>query len=166
MRLLGLIVVLFGVAGYYLFGGRTITPEEVAEFYDRQYRATMKRDPKALCDLLADDYVGVGTTINAGRRIRETVDKKQSCEATQSFFDDLAKLGAARGGILRLGYRQDIGNVSIADDKRSAKVDSEFKMTVSGRLMIFESTSVDTLVRKRWRVYMQRSESTTTVEMN
>lgn len=78
-------------------------------------------------------------------------------------YQRIAEIGDRLGGIAQLDYNHQIDEVEISPDGTSATAKVRFTLNVAGKAMRYRGTSRDTLVRRRGRVLLQRSEETATV---
>lgn len=154
-----LIVLLLAVAAWwYWFAARQINDQQVREFYSEMERATLSRDPEALCALFAEDFQTSGSVESAGvTKAMPVQNKQQTCDNYRQLFASFEKIGVQMGGMLQLDVRQTLNSVEISPDKRSATVDFEYQMDVGGSIMNMRSHSVDVLVRQNGKVLLQRS---------
>lgn len=158
MRKFVLLAILAGASWWYFIGGRTITEAHVVRFYQDLERATLSRNPEALCALLADDFQSTGTVSMGGRRNTVTQDKAQACEAYTEMYKNFALLGDKMGGMLQLDSGYTINSVTIQSDSKSATADFSSSLDVAGTIMNIRSRSTDTLIRRNGKVLMLRSE--------
>lgn len=160
MKKLILLLVFFGTAAWWmLIGGRHITEAQARDFYSDYERATLSRQPDALCALLDDGFTSSGTVSAQGRRsATEHQNKAQTCSGYVDLYRTWSDLGDKMGGILQLDSDITIHSVTISTDGRTATVDVSTSLDVGGSLMSIRSRSTDTLVRKNGLVRLLRSE--------
>ncbi|MCC2656585.1 MAG: hypothetical protein K0Q76_1693 [Panacagrimonas sp.] len=157
-----LLLVGAGAAAWWFFiGGRTINESHVRGFYEQQMHATLSRDPKALCGMLASDFVGEAVEISLAGRVRNVQDRDQACNSIEEFYASMDKLGSSMGGMLQIDYDHEIIDIKI-DDARSAVVKTRYKMDLGGSIINLSGTSTDTLIRRNGKVRVQRTEGKVT----
>ena len=149
-------------AWWWFIGGRTVDESHVRGFYEKQMHATLTRDPKALCEMLASDFVGEAVEISLAGRVRNVHDHDQACKSMEEFYASMDKLGQSMGGMLQIDYDHEITEIQVADDKRSAVVKTRFKMDLGGSILNLDGTSTDTLIRRNGKVRVQRSNGKVT----
>jgi hypothetical protein len=155
-----ILLVLLALAGawWYFVSSRTLTEERVGTFYQDMERATLDREPKAICALLAEDFETSGTVEIGGRTEESTQDRAQTCEAYVKLYDMFEKLGDKMGGLLQLDSRYEIHSIRISPDKKTATVDISTALDVAGTIMNIRSRNTDTLIRRNGKVLLLRSE--------
>ncbi len=158
-----LLAALLAIAiGWYFVGGRSLTPNEVADFYRKFEAAELERKPESICALLSNDFKSVGTTTVGGRSEPQvqTQDKAEACASYQKLYETWEILGQKMGGVLQLDSHYEIHSVSISRDGKTATVDISASLDVAGSIMNIRSRSTDTLIRKNGAVLMARTEGT------
>jgi hypothetical protein len=161
MKKIVLGVALIAAGWWYFIGGRTLTEEHVRAFYAEQERATLDRDPQALCDMLAGDFESVGTVTIAGHvSPKTTTNRKQTCDAYTALYAQFEKIGDKMGGILQLDSQYDIHEIALAANKKSATVDVSSGLDVGGTIMNIRGRNTDTLIRRNGKTLLLRSEGT------
>ena len=161
MKKIVIAVALIAGGWWYFSGGRTLTEEQVREFYAAQERATLNRDPKALCAMLADDFETTGTVTAGGRTAPKTTQKReQVCVGYDQLYASFEKIGDKMGGILQLDSQYDIHDIALASNKKSATVDVSSALDVGGTIMNIRSRATETLIRRNGKTLLLRSEGT------
>jgi hypothetical protein len=161
MKKIVLALALIAAGWWFFIGSRTLTEEHVRAFYAEQERATLDRDPKALCELLASDYESVGTVTVAGHLSpKTTTNRKQTCAAYAALYTQFEKIGDKMGGILQLDSQYDIHDIALASNKKSATVDVSSALDVGGTIMNIRGRTTDTLIRRNGKTLLLRSEGT------
>lgn len=155
-----LIAILAGAGWWYFIGGRTISEQHVARFYQELEAATLSRNPEALCALLADDFVTSGTVAIGGQNRSSTQNKAQTCDAYVATYASFEKLGDKMGGMLQLDSNYEIKRIDVQPDGKSAIVDFSSSLDVAGTITNIRSRSTDTLIRRNGKTLMLRSEGT------
>jgi hypothetical protein len=149
---------------WYFIGGRTLTEEHVREFYAAQERATLSRDPKALCALLAADFETTGTVMAGGRTSPKTTqNREQVCAAYDQLYASFEKIGDKMGGMLQLDSSYTLHDISLASNKKMATVDVSSALDVGGTIMNIRSRATETLIRRNGKTLLLRSEGTGSV---
>ncbi|KRG40729.1 hypothetical protein ARC20_12650 [Stenotrophomonas panacihumi] len=161
MRLL-LIVAFFGViAGVYQWGGNSLDEEQVRAFYERADRALAEQDDKTLCEMLSPDFEQVTLYRADNSQRRQVVDREKYCHEMGRNMAQLRRFREITGGDVPVEHEQTITRITLAPDKHSAEV--ETRATVAAPGMRMTARSRDTVVRKRWRMWITHSEGTTFV---
>jgi hypothetical protein len=160
MKRIVLGVALIAAGWWYFIGGRALTEEHVRAFYEEQERATLDRDPQALCNLLARDFESVGVVTVAGHVSPKTTNRKQTCAAYAGLYAQFEKIGDKMGGILQLDSQYDIHEITLASNRKSATVDVSSALDVGGTIMNIRGRSTDTLIRRNGKMLLLRSEGT------
>jgi hypothetical protein len=159
MRKTLLLAIFLGIAGWrFLVGGRTITEDQVRDFYRTQEAATLSRQPEALCALLDDQFKSTGTVSMQGSKSLESQDKSQACSGLMDLYRTWADLGDKMGGLLQLDSNYTIHRLSISPDGRSATAEVSTTLNVGGSMMSISSHTTDTLIRRNGVVKLLRSE--------
>jgi hypothetical protein len=158
MRKILLLAILAGAGWWYFIGGRTITEGHVVRFYQELERATLSRNPEALCAMLDEDFESVGIIDMGGQSVESTQNKVETCEGYTDMYQNFALLGDKMGGMVQLDSSWEIKSVEIEPDGKSATVDFFSSLDVAGRLMNIRSRSTDTLIRRNGKVLMLYSE--------
>lgn len=158
MKKILLIVIILGGAWWHYYGQNELSNESIDQFYAEQMRATLSRNPGALCEQLAEDYRGIGVTSTLAGRISEDADKEVSCTNMHQTYAEFEKIGKAMGGIAQIDYDHRIQSITIAPDKKTAKVETAFKMNIAGSIMQISGVSTDTLVKRKGKVKLQKSD--------
>ncbi|TDU25692.1 hypothetical protein DFR24_4137 [Panacagrimonas perspica] len=151
-----------GGAWWYFVGGRTLTEDHVKAFYAEQTRATLNRNPEALCDMLASDFHGTAVSISLGGRKKIEQNRGEACSAYHEFYDAAEALGEKMGGMVVLEYDQRITKLELAADRRSATVKTRFTFDIGGALINLRGTSTDTLERRNGKVRLSGSDGQVT----
>jgi hypothetical protein len=149
-------------AWWFFIGGRAIDESHVRGFYDQQMHATLSRDPKALCEMLASDFVGEAVEISVRNRVRNVQDRAQACKSYDELYASMDKLGQSMGGIMQIDYDHEITDIQLADDHKSAVVQTRYTLDLGGTIINMSGTSTDTLIRRNGKVRVQRSEGKVT----
>jgi hypothetical protein len=154
-------IVLIAAGWWYFIGGRTLTEDHVRAFYMEQERATLAREPKALCALLADDFVSSGT-VTVGGRTSPTItqNREQTCASYEGTYEQFEKIGTKMGGIVQLDSGYKIHDISLASNKKEATVDVSSSLDVAGTIMNIRGRTTDTLIRRNGKTLLLRSEGT------
>jgi len=160
MRKFLLLAILAGAGWWYFIGGRTITEGHVVRFYQELERATLSRNPEALCAMLDEDFESVGTVEMGGQSVETAQTKEETCEGYTDLYQSFAMLGDKMGGMVQLDSSWEIKSVEIESDGKSATVDYFSSLDVAGSIMNIRSRSTDTLIRRNGKVLMLRSEGT------
>jgi len=159
-----LLVVLVGAAAWWYFaGGRTLSEENIAQFYRDHEAATIGRNPDALCAELAEDFVSIGSLTAGGQSHPQNRRKPEICSGYRSQYEAWDKLGEKMGGALQLDSTYKVNSIQIASDRMSAVVDVSSTLDVAGTITNIRSQSKDTLIRKNGKVLLQRSEGTASI---
>ena len=159
MRKVLLIAVLLGGAWYYFVGARRLDDQLVREYYQQQVRATLERNPEALCNQLHADFSGTESVAVAGQRQSRSTNKEQACEAAHKTYEIIDRIGEKMGGTAQLDYNQEIEAITLSDDKKTATVESSYSLDIAGSVMQVRGSSVDTLIRSNGKVLMLKSDS-------
>ena len=162
MKKVLLLVGVCAAAWWWFIGGRTMDESHVRGFYDQQMRATLARDPKALCEMLASDFVGEAVEVSLRGRVRNVQDRTQACKSLEDFYASMDKLGQSLGGIMQIDYHHEITDIQLADDKKSAVVQTKYTLDLGGTIINMNGTSTDTLIRRNGKVRVQRSDGKVT----
>lgn len=157
-----LLVGVCAAAWWWFVGGRTMDESHVRGFYDQQMRATLSRDPKALCEMLASDFVGEAVEVSLRGRVRNIQDRDQACKSLEDFYASMDKLGQSMGGIMQIDYDHQITDIKLARDARSAVVQTKYTLDLGGTIINMSGTSTDTLIRRNGKVRVHRSEGKVT----
>jgi len=155
-----LIAILAAAGWWYFVGGRRISEDHVARFYQEIEAATLSRNPDALCTLLSDDFQTSGTVEIGGQTRTSTQNKTQTCRAYAAMYENFEKLGDKMGGMLQLDSSYKINSIEIQPGRKSAIVDFSSSLDVGGTIMNIHSRSMDTLIRRNGKTLMLRSEGT------
>ncbi|SFZ76563.1 hypothetical protein [Chitinimonas taiwanensis] len=158
-------VVLCVAAALFWVQRSKLTEERVYDFYNEGMRATLKRDPDALCAQMADDFRGSGSASAAGVDLgaQEEVNKTQACHAMRELYASIEKIGEAMGGEMHIQYNRDIERIDIAADGQSAQVQYSYFLGVGGSVMQFRGEATETVVRSGTKILLQRAESTVNI---
>lgn len=158
-------VVLCVAAALFWVQRSKLTEERVYDFYNEGMRATLKRDPDALCAQLADDFRGSSSASAAGVDFgaQEEVNKTQACQGMRELYASIEKIGEAMGGEMHIQYNRDIERVDIAADGQSAVVHYSYFLGVGGSVMQFRGEATETVVRSGTKILLQRAESTVNI---
>lgn len=157
MRVIGLLLVLAAVAGFYWLGGNRLDEAQVRDFYQRAEQAMLALDDETLCRMLAEDFEQTTVTRVESNEMRATMDKAGYCRSTAETTEQLRQLRDAMRGNSPMRYSQTVVSVTLAPDRRSADVEMRATLEMPG--MRSSSRSRDTVVRERWRMYALRSNS-------
>ncbi len=161
MRVL-LIVVFFGViAGIYQWGGNSLDEARVRAFYDQADRALAEQDDKTLCEMLAPDFEQVTLYRADSQQSRQVVSREKYCRQMAQTMGQLRRIREITGGDVPMEHEQTITDITLAPDKRSAEVEMRTLVAAPGLRMTARTR--DTVVRKRWRMWITHSEGTTFV---
>jgi hypothetical protein len=163
MKKIFLLIVVVIAGWWYFVGGRTLTEQHARDFYNDSDVAMLKRDPAALCALLADDFNAKGTVMVGGQHRLDDHNKSQACQSYQEFFVSLEQIGEKLGGILQIDTDYEIHSIEIAADKKSATVDISHKLDFGGSVMNMRSRSTDVLIRRNGKMLVRSSESKATI---
>lgn len=158
MKKLILLTLVAGATWWYFVGGRTLTQDHVAGFYQDLERATLARQPEGICSLLAPGFRSSAAVDAAGSTRTEEQDRAQVCENYRSLYATWHELGEKLGGTLQLDSAYTIHSVEISADGKTATVDISSSLDVAGSVMRLRSRSTDTLIRRNGKVLMLRSE--------
>ncbi len=72
------------------------------------------------------------------------------------------KIGQSMGGMLQIDYNHEILEIRLADDARSAIVETRFTLDLGGSIINVSGTATDTLIRRNGKVRVQRTEGKAT----
>ena len=158
LKKLILLVLVAAGAWWYFIGSRKLTEDHINSLYQEMERATLAREPKALCDLLADDFQSTSKTSVGGRSVSTSENKDQTCQSYVSLYDSFEKIGDRMGGIVQLDSAYEIHEIQIAPDKKSARVDVSSSLDVAGTVMNIRSRSWDTVIRRNGKVLVLKSD--------
>ena len=156
MRAIILLVVLAGAAGVYFLGGNRIREADVERLYAASRQAVHDLDDEALCALLAEDFEQVLTIQVDAQQGVGSMDRQAYCESHQEIFAALRPLRERARGAPLAEYQYTINRIEIAPDGSSATVDTRAVSRVPG--IRTTSRTTDTLVRRRWKTLVVRSE--------
>ncbi|AKC87913.1 nuclear transport factor 2 family protein [Pseudoxanthomonas suwonensis] len=158
MRMLLLLLALLSVAGVYFLGGNRISQVHVESLYAASQQAFHSLDHEALCAMLDRDFEQRLTLHVGGQRSYETLGKQDYCEAQEEILGALRQLGPLPNGRRLVDHRYTLTRISIAPGGRSATVETRATSAIPGIHSTERST--DTLVRRRWKTRVVRSEGT------
>lgn len=160
MKRIILLLTILAVAGWWLLvGGRQLSESHVRAFYADYERATLARQPQAMCALLDDRFSATGRVTVHGREAPQTTQNKaQTCQSFEELYQTWAELGEKMGGLLQLDSSYTIHSITISPDGHSAMVEISTSLDVGGSLMQIRSRSTDTITRRNGLVRMLRSE--------
>ncbi|MBB3805202.1 hypothetical protein FHT03_001684 [Xanthomonas arboricola] len=158
MRLLVLLAVLAAVAGFYNYGGNALDEKQVRDFYAAQEKAMMGQDGEALCAMTAPEFEMVVLYRMDSHQKRETTNRAKYCKSNGEWAQVLSQMRHVAEPEELIDYKQSITKVEIAPDARSALVETRATLGLPGLRMTFRSR--DTLIRKRWKTLIERSEGT------
>ena len=166
MRKVILLVIFFGMAGWwFMVGGRKMSEEHVRGFYRDYEAATLSRQPEALCNLLDDRFAGTAIVSMQGHIASTTQNKAETCESMHEQYASWSQIGDKMGGLLQLDSHYTIHSITISPDRRSATVEISTSLDVGGTIMLIRSRSKDTLVRQNGLVRMLNSDARGSVNM-
>ncbi|HEX5358001.1 MAG TPA: nuclear transport factor 2 family protein [Aquabacterium sp.] len=158
-RIIFLLTLLAVASWWLLVGGRQISETHVRAFYEDYERATLARQPEAMCALLDERFSASGKVTIHGRETSQTTQSKaETCESFKELYQTWAELGEKMGGLLQLDSTYTIHSIKISPDGHSATVEISTALDVGGTLMQIRSHSTDTLVRRNGLVRMLRSD--------
>jgi hypothetical protein len=161
MRALLIFAFLGVIAGVYQWGGNSLDEDRVRAFYDQADRALAEQDDKTLCQMLSPDFEQVTLYRADSRQQRQVVDRQKYCHEMGQTMAQLRRIREITGGDVPVEHEQTITRITISPDKHSAEV--EMRSTVAAPGMRMTARARDTVVRKRWRMWITRSEGTTFV---
>lgn len=157
MKKILLIMIILGGAWWHYYGQNELSNESIDKFYAQQMDATLRRNPEALCNQLAEDYYSTGVTVTLAGRISEEADKELSCNNMKRTYDEFENIGKALGGIAQLDHDHKISSITISSDKKSATVETAFRLNVAGKLMQMSGVTTDTLVKRKGEVKLLKT---------
>ncbi|WP_157476181.1 hypothetical protein [Lysobacter sp. Root690] len=163
-RLLMLVpLLLAGLAFWYFDLARRIDEAAVRDYYNQQMQAYYRFDGDWFCTSMTDDYEVVEITYTGKQRKDERLNKAESCKRTRETVAELVEIRDAKIGLPLPSWTIEVKNIEVADDRHSATVQAEGRMTVGARdLGVTKWT--ERLIRRNGRVFSERSDSTAWVE--
>jgi hypothetical protein len=163
MKKLVLLFLIAAAGWYYFIAARKLDEAKIRAYYEQQTIGTLSREPTALCDLMADDFRGVNRLVVGSRRQEGDVGQEESCEEIKRMYSNIEAVGNRMGGIAQLDYSQEIDNIEISSDGKTATVTTTFSLDIAGQHMRLRGTNTDTLIRRNGRVLAIRTEGRTRV---
>lgn len=157
MRLIGLLLVLAAIAGIYNYAGNALEEKHVRELYEAQEKALLAQDGEALCKMTSEDFEMVILYRIDSHQRRDTTTREQYCKSSGQTAEQMRQLAHLMGDV-PMKYKQTISDIVISPDERSATVEVRATMEMPGFRMT--SRTHDTVVRKRWKTQVSRSEGT------
>ncbi|MCM5682626.1 hypothetical protein M8A51_24100 [Schlegelella sp. S2-27] len=159
MRVLVLLLILAGVGAYYWKDRREISETKISRYVRAHVDAMQRKDAEALCNQLAPDFQGNYLRVAGGSLQAQQIDRKQSCQNLQEFFD--LKISMDRtlpaGSEYAVDYSINVDRIDISADKKQATVQTRSRLNLAN-LMTVDSTTTDTLRMLDGAVVMQASE--------
>ncbi|MBO9718432.1 MAG: nuclear transport factor 2 family protein [Pseudoxanthomonas sp.] len=156
MRAIILLVLLATAAGVYFLGGNRIRNADVELLYAASRQAVHDLDDEALCAMLSEDFEQVLTIDMESQQGREEADRQAYCESYREVFAALRPMRERAGNRPLADYQYTINRIEIAPDGSSATVDTRSVNLIPG--IRTTSRTTDTLVRRRWKTRVVRSE--------
>ena len=156
MRTIVLLAVLLAVAGVYFLGGNRIREADVEHLYAASRQAVHDLDDGALCAMLAEDFEQVLTVHMEAEQGHESVDRQAYCDSYREIFAALRQVRDQAGGGQLADYQYTINRIEISPDGSSATVHTR-SINLIPRIRTTSRTT-DTLVRRRWKTQVLRSE--------
>ncbi|MQP77495.1 hypothetical protein CQ393_16570 [Stenotrophomonas sp. MYb238] len=153
--LVGVLVLLAVAGGVYQWGGNSLDEKQVREYYRGVEQATLAFDDELLCGMLAEDYQQSLVMKSESSSQESMLGKQEYCQDTARSMAMLRRVQEALGGHAPMRYEQTIKSIRIADDGRSARVETSALLDMPGVRLV--SRSRDTVERRRWRVRATRS---------
>ncbi len=168
---MGKLLVLGGLAcaaAWYFFvgAGAKLDEDMVREFYALESRATMSRDPEALCALMSSKLELTQETVVLGQTTTETLNKKQACEAQVQAFQQFKDLGDKVNAMLTIEYNYTIDSIEISPNRKAAVVHVSNTLKMGEQMMQFRTVSKDQLKREWGMVKVAKADATTHVRMH
>lgn len=158
MRVFLLLLALLSAAGVYFLGGNRIGPGHVERLYANGQIAFNALDHEALCAMLDDGFEQELTMHVDSGQSRESMDKQAYCESQALVLGALKQVSQGANGRRLVDHQYTITEVAIEPGGRSATVQTRATTVIPGIRSTVLST--DTVVRRRWKTMVVRSEGT------
>jgi len=148
-----LLVIAAGI--YWYTAGIRTAQKEVRAFYAEQIEAEKNRDSDRLCEM-ADEGLLVHdtTTENQDKPESTTLHKREYCKDIVEGIDSVREFEKEVGGKQQEDFQYTLTSVSIGRDRKSAKVSVSSIYALSGSVVVSQSESQETLVRRDGRWYL------------
>lgn len=153
-----LLLALLAAAGVYWLGGNRIDQAHVENLYLAHRQAFLELEHEALCAMLDRDFEQRLTLHVGDQRSHETMGRQDYCEAQEEILEALRQLGPLPNGRRLVDHQYTLTRITIAPGGRSATVETRATTAIPGIRSTERST--DTLVRRRWKTLVVRSEGT------
>jgi hypothetical protein len=158
MRMILLLLALLSAAGVYFLGGNRISPAHVEQLYAEGQMAFNALDHEALCAMLDAGFRQELTVHVDSGQSRESADKQAYCQSQAQILGALQQVSQRANGRRLVDHQYTITGIAIEPGGRSATVQTRATTVVPGIRSTVRST--DTLVRRRWKTVVVRSEGT------
>lgn len=155
-KILVVAVTVGGGLWWNLVGGRTITEENVHDYYRSQIEATLQRQPDGLCDLLSEDFqLDMEVFTSQGTR-QVSRNKQEMCHDFTRTYAAIQEFGDRMGGLAQIDYSLHTDNIQIADDSKSVTIEASYTFDMAGSRVT--GTTTDTLIRRNGKTLLLRRE--------
>ena len=145
-------------AWWFFHAGRQMSEDAIEDQYNLDSHPMAKRDPDSFCDRMTEDYRHEAVTFALDGTQRETYDKQRSCDELREGFRVFKRLNALTNGAMGLSFENRIVEITLADDRKSADVESISSVRM-GRRLLSRSHSLDRVIRRNGRILHEASQS-------
>jgi len=154
-----LLALVAGFGAWWSFhAGRQLSEDAIEAQYNLDSAAMAKLDADYFCDRMTDDFQHEAVTFALNGTQRETLGKKDSCEGMREGFRAFKRLNALTNGAMGLSFENRVVEITVADDRKSADVETIASVRMGGRLLS-RSHSVDRVIRRNGRILYEASKS-------
>lgn len=142
-----------------LIDGSRLDEQQVRDYYQRQWHATYSRDPDALCALISGSAAVTQESRINGKTSTETMSGREACARTRELFRFFEEAGEKAGGMLTIEYEQQLHQIDIAPNRKSATVAFASTLKMGETFMQITTTAHERLERSMRRVQLAQADA-------